>query len=1085
MSKKIAQLTKVIYHLNTKNEDHSVEMEMLSANHQAEIQNILRDAANRISKFKEMVENRQQSINQEVKVEKLVKKHEAERAAAQAELQAFKARQGEREQKLTADYQTKYEALRKEVEAVGKRFAERLQALDGGDRRHEQELAELVRAGNERYQAMLVEQLAHAEALKRDLTAKAEAALREQRAKAEAELREQVQRMQAEADKELGQTRARMAAEKAEAVLALKHEAEQKAAEAKAEHDQRMERLLADLRAKAEALDALKASSAASIQALEDSLRALRLTVSQEVGGAAARAEGIAAELAAAQAELRATAAKVIARDEQIAAMQARLTEKSAALAKAEADVAALSKACEQAKAAQVELAAQLTTSQKETASLREEFNHTAMLLLTAREDLKKGAAALSRAETEAEGRINKLQAELEELRALAKDLKAAAAGANQAAGAELQALRARADRADEARATAEAEHSAAMAALRARLQAEADALSARMSAAADSALAREEALRAEAASRIREHAEQINALSLEHMQRMDAAVATYTAEAEALRGAVSEAELAMQACAEQAEQDKAALRNELAKLDSKHKALVKEMEARRKEGERAESMTAGLKNQIEALRDELKSAQRAFREKMDISTAKLEADWAARLEAELARAAEDKATSLEVLRTAQATETAALLAAHDEEVRTLKLLLQKEAGDSALQLSRAERAREQAEAALLAEKAARTSQVAELTEHYTSAARTSEEAHRSEVERVRRECKSQAEGREGSLLSAHEAELARWRSKVEEETVAAAERLAAALHSAAVEAEGVLRGALDEQARHLATERRTALDTQAAAHAAEVSGLQGQHDRERSSWEEKLRAKADALDAAQAELRGASATINAERTERQRREEAFSMERDKLLRVHTEDLRKEKESAERRLLEVMQRADGDIKILQAEHSSMRGKYEERMKELKREYQLLEDRWRNRESRPEDLQRIEQLTVESADKDEAVARAQAELATIKREMLNREENYNQKFGRSVNVGVMQVVKPKDEAPPVPVGPMGKAKPTAMRVIPQAGSGAMGMGGMGVGGGMGMGMGIGIGSAGSSKGNGSSAGNPVQRTNSYK
>lgn len=62
MSKKIAQLTKVIYHLNTKNEDHAVEMEVLSANHQVEIQNILRDAANRIAKFKEMVENRQQSV---------------------------------------------------------------------------------------------------------------------------------------------------------------------------------------------------------------------------------------------------------------------------------------------------------------------------------------------------------------------------------------------------------------------------------------------------------------------------------------------------------------------------------------------------------------------------------------------------------------------------------------------------------------------------------------------------------------------------------------------------------------------------------------------------------------------------------------------------------------------------------------------------------------------------------------------------------------------------------------------------------------------------------------------------------------
>lgn len=63
MSKKIAQLTKVIYHLNTKNEDHMTEIEQLTANHQLEIQQILRDAANRISKFKEAIESKQQTVS--------------------------------------------------------------------------------------------------------------------------------------------------------------------------------------------------------------------------------------------------------------------------------------------------------------------------------------------------------------------------------------------------------------------------------------------------------------------------------------------------------------------------------------------------------------------------------------------------------------------------------------------------------------------------------------------------------------------------------------------------------------------------------------------------------------------------------------------------------------------------------------------------------------------------------------------------------------------------------------------------------------------------------------------------------------
>ena len=58
MSKKIAQLTKVIYHLNTKNEDHQAEIDDLANNNQLEIQHILRDAAAKIGKFKEMVESK-------------------------------------------------------------------------------------------------------------------------------------------------------------------------------------------------------------------------------------------------------------------------------------------------------------------------------------------------------------------------------------------------------------------------------------------------------------------------------------------------------------------------------------------------------------------------------------------------------------------------------------------------------------------------------------------------------------------------------------------------------------------------------------------------------------------------------------------------------------------------------------------------------------------------------------------------------------------------------------------------------------------------------------------------------------------
>jgi hypothetical protein len=62
MSKKIAQLTKVIYHLNTRNEDHQSELDAIAHSHQLETQQLARDAANKIGKFKDLVDVRKVAV---------------------------------------------------------------------------------------------------------------------------------------------------------------------------------------------------------------------------------------------------------------------------------------------------------------------------------------------------------------------------------------------------------------------------------------------------------------------------------------------------------------------------------------------------------------------------------------------------------------------------------------------------------------------------------------------------------------------------------------------------------------------------------------------------------------------------------------------------------------------------------------------------------------------------------------------------------------------------------------------------------------------------------------------------------------
>ena len=67
-----------------------------------------------------------------------------------------------------------------------------------------------------------------------------------------------------------------------------------------------------------------------------------------------------------------------------------------------------------------------------------------------------------------------------------------------------------------------------------------------------------------------------------------------------------------------------------------------------------------------------------------------------------------------------------------------------------------------------------------------------------------------------------------------------------------------------------------------------------------------------------------------------------------------------------------------------------------------------ENRYDDRPSREEDLSRIRRLENDAIEREHLVARTREEMAFFKRELLNREENYNKKFNANPVVGVMQV-----------------------------------------------------------------------------
>nr|CCC92950.1 unnamed protein product [Trypanosoma congolense IL3000] len=161
MCKKIAQLTKVIYHLNTKTEDNDMRLSDLRERHDMEVAQ-LRDDANR-------------------RVEEV---QEAFRAAEQGRSSAVESAQNrykEGLEKIKAEYLCKVAQVTKDVEACKSRFESTIKeirekckadaegAIAAKCQAKDAETTSLVREYNDRYKTMLAEQMSARDDLEKKL----------------------------------------------------------------------------------------------------------------------------------------------------------------------------------------------------------------------------------------------------------------------------------------------------------------------------------------------------------------------------------------------------------------------------------------------------------------------------------------------------------------------------------------------------------------------------------------------------------------------------------------------------------------------------------------------------------------------------------------------------------------------------------------------------------------------------------------------------------------------------------------------------------------------------------------------------
>ena len=225
MSKKIAQLTKVIYALNTKNDEHENVLENMKVAHEEEMQKLIAETKEKMNYFKTRlgaVSEQKQKIDV---LESHLAKERLQREEALSEFEKFKRRNEDQEARLKSEFSDKILTMSKELLATKKQFEERLKdfqatrkrleedrdkAVDELSSKHHDEMDQLMKAHRVRYDELVKEK----EKLQKEFEQKLALAessgdvAAEERRKIESEYQEKVEKLKAFYEKELAVSRA-------------------------------------------------------------------------------------------------------------------------------------------------------------------------------------------------------------------------------------------------------------------------------------------------------------------------------------------------------------------------------------------------------------------------------------------------------------------------------------------------------------------------------------------------------------------------------------------------------------------------------------------------------------------------------------------------------------------------------------------------------------------------------------------------------------------------------------------------------------------------------------------------------------
>ncbi|XP_074470826.1 protein FAM184A isoform X3 [Sebastes fasciatus] len=139
MSKKIAQLTKVIYALNTKNDEHEAAIATLKEAHEEEVQQILSETREKILQYKSKISDEMDLKRRIQSLEESMELHDRMKRQALAEFESYRQRVEDMQLCTEAQHTQRVVSMSREVEEMRRSFEEKLRTFGQAQTQFEQE----------------------------------------------------------------------------------------------------------------------------------------------------------------------------------------------------------------------------------------------------------------------------------------------------------------------------------------------------------------------------------------------------------------------------------------------------------------------------------------------------------------------------------------------------------------------------------------------------------------------------------------------------------------------------------------------------------------------------------------------------------------------------------------------------------------------------------------------------------------------------------------------------------------------------------------------------------------------------------